>query len=69
MLKCHIKKSGWVRIKTSGTAADLVPEVALVILEIFRAIHKKNPEAAKEFKNRLLGVLLDPRSPVWKEDA
>ena len=68
MLKCHIKKSGRVQVKASGTASELVPAVGMVILEIFRAIHKKNPEAAKQFKNRLLGLLLDPKSPVWKED-
>ena len=69
MLKCNIKTSGRVRVKASGTASELVPEVGLVIMEIFRAIHKKNPAAAKEFKNRLIGLLLDPASPVWKEGA
>lgn len=67
MLKCNIKTNGMVWVKASGTASDLVPEVGMVIMEIFRALHKKNPEAAKQFKNRLIGVLLDPETPVWKE--
>ena len=68
MLKCNIKTGGRVWVKASGTADKLVPEVGMVIMEIFRAIRKKNPAAAKEFKNRLIGLLLDPKSPVWKED-
>ena len=28
---------------------------------------KENPEAAKGYKLHLLGLLLDPDSPVWKE--
>lgn len=67
MIKCNIQKCGRSRVKASGTADDLVPEVGLVIMEIFRAMHKKNPEAAKQFKNRMIGLLLDPRSPVWGE--
>ena len=71
MIKCNIRKGtkGKVWVKANGTAADLVPEVGMVFMEIFRAIHKKNPEAAKLFKNRLIGLLLDPKSPVWKEET
>lgn len=67
VLKCNIKTGGRVWVKASGTADNLVPEVGMVILEIYRAISKKNPEEAKKFKNRLIGLLLDPDSPVWKE--
>lgn len=67
MLKCKIRTSGLVWVKASGTASELVPEIGMVIMEVFRSIHKKNPAAAKEFKNRLIGLLLDPASPVWKE--
>lgn len=69
MIKCHIKKGGIVRVKASGTAAELVPEVGMVILEIFRVIRKRSPEAAKLFRNRLIGLLLDPKSPVWEEET
>lgn len=67
MLKCNIKTSGRFSVKASGTAGELVPQVGMVIMEIFRALHKKNPAAAKEFKNHLIGLLLDPETPVWKE--
>ena len=67
MLKCNIRTSGRVWVKASGTASELVPEIGMVIKEVFRVIHKKNPAAAKEFKNRLIGLLLDPASPVWEE--
>lgn len=69
MIKCHIKKSGIVLVRAKGTASELVPEVGEIILEIYRSIHKKSPEAAKQFRNRLIGLLLDPKSPVWEEET
>lgn len=67
MIKCHIKRIGKSQVRASGTAEDLVPEVGMVILEIQRVLFKKNPATAKAFKNRLIGLLLDPKSPVWQE--
>ena len=66
MLKCNIKKGGTVRVKASGTAQDLMVETAALIQEVHRSINEKNPEAAKGYKVHLLGLLLDPKSPVWK---
>lgn len=69
MIKCHInKQKDKVWTKSSGTAEEMMVEAALLIQLIYRGIRKKNPEAAKTFKNKLLGVLLDPRSPVWEEE-
>lgn len=69
MLKCHIRrgKRGHQWIKTAGTAEDLMVEVSTLISLIYLGINRKNPEAATGFKNSLIGVLLDPTSPVWKE--
>lgn len=67
MLKCNIKKGGTIRVKASVTAQDLMVETCALIQEIYRNINQANPEAAKEYKVQLLGVLLDPKSPVWKE--
>lgn len=68
MLKCHInKEKAKIWTKTSGTAHEIMVETACLIQVIYQAIREKNPEAAKEFKNKLLGVLLDPKTPVWKE--
>lgn len=67
MLKCNIKKGGIVWAKAKGTASDLVPEIGMVVQLVYRSIRKKSPEAAKEFKNRMIGLLLDPASPVWQE--
>lgn len=69
MIKCNIRTNGRVWVKATGTAAELVPEVGMVIMEIYRAIRKRSPEAAKEFRNRLIGLLLDPKSPVWEEET
>ena len=68
MIRCHIKEGGIVFVKAKGFSDKLVPEVGMLILSIYRQIHAKNPEAAKQFRNRLLGLLLDPKSPVWETD-
>ena len=67
MLKCNIKKGGTIRVKASGTAEDLMVETAAMIQEVHRSIAQQSPEAAKGYKIHLLGLLLDSRSPVWKE--
>ena len=67
MLKIHIKKDHKIKVNATGTAKDLMLETSMMINLVHHAIQQKNPEAAKEFKNNLLGVLLSPHSPVWKE--
>lgn len=68
MLKCNIKRSGTIRVKASGTAQDLVAETAAAIHEVHNGINKTSQVAAKEYRLRLIGLLLDPDSPVWKEE-
>lgn len=67
MIKCNIKKDGNIRVKASGTPHDLMLETGVLIYDIFRNLCQQSPEAAKEYKVQLLGVLLDPKTPVWKE--
>ena len=67
MLKCNIKKGGMVRVKATGTAEELTVETGMVVQQIFQNIHQQNPAAAEGYKLHLLGLLLDPKSPVWKE--
>ena len=67
MLKCNIKRSGHVRVKASGTAEDLMVETAALSQEVYKNINQQNTEAASGYKLALLGTLLDPESPVWKE--
>lgn len=68
MLKCNIKRGGNIRVKATGTAQDLVVETAAAIKEVYSGISKTVPMAGSEYKKRLIGLLLDPDSPVWKED-
>lgn len=69
MLKCHIDKATKkVRVKAKGTPHDLMVETTCLIRDIHHHIHKEVPDAAKEYKMRLIGMLLDPESPVWKEE-
>lgn len=69
MLKCNINKARKkVRIKGNGTPHDLMVETCCLIENIYRNTHKKSPVAAREFKMKLIGTLLDPNSPVWKDE-
>ena len=69
MLKCNInKEKNRVRIKANGTPHVLMVEAACLIGDIYHHIHAKAPDAAKQFRSELLVALLDPESPVWKED-
>ena len=70
MIKCHISKKkirSWV--KSNGTGKDLLNETAMLINCIYQGMRKDNPDAAEAFKELLLHVLNDPRSPVWKEET
>ena len=70
MIKCNIdKKTKRVRVKANGTAADFTVEIGCLIGDIYRNINNKAPDAAQGFKNALIGMLLDPASPVWKEET
>lgn len=69
MIRCNIKKGkpGRLWVTASGTAEDLTAETGALIQAVYQNINKTNPEAAEGYKLHLLGLLLDPSSPVWKE--
>ena len=67
MLKCNInrhKKKQWT--KGTGTPADLMVETAALIGTGYKYIRQECPDAAQPYKHELIGLLLDPASPVWK---
>ena len=69
MIKCNIGKKKWRSwVKTNGTGRDLINETAMLINAVYQGIRKEHPDAAEAFKEMLLAVLQDPRSPVWKEE-
>lgn len=66
MLKCNVSRAkNVIRVKAKGTAKELLPETVMVIKTIYDGIREASPEAAEAYKNTLIGVLLDPESPVW----
>lgn len=68
MLKCNISRAkNKVWVKAKGTAQEMMVEAGMAIATVYRTIRKENPEAAEGFKNNLIGLLLDPKSPVWEE--
>ena len=69
MIKCKIDRAkGPVQIKTKGDLRTITVEVLALFKEIHHGIQQQNPEAAREFKNNVIGAMLDPRSPLWKEE-
>lgn len=68
MIKVHIDRiKNKYKVLAKGTAMDMTLEAAMAIKLTYQAICKENPESANQFKNKLIGLLLDPSSPVWKE--
>lgn len=69
MIKCRIdKEKDIVRIKTKGTGETINTELFFLIQQIYRGIRSQNESAAEFFRTTTIGVLLDPNSPVWKEE-
>lgn len=64
MLKCKIKRHGYIRIRAKGTPYDLMVEASALIQNIYQHIHEQSPDQAQAFKNTFIGTLLDPNSPV-----
>lgn len=69
MIRCNISsKKAKIWVRGNGTAEEMMVETSVLIQQLFQNIHRQNPEAARGYKNHLLGMLLDPESPVWKEN-
>lgn len=69
MIKCKIDRGkGPVKVKAKGDVNTITVEMLALVHEVYQVIARKSPEAAKEFRNRVIGVMLDPRSPLWKEE-
>lgn len=67
MLKCKVNRAKHeIRVKARGTSHELAVETSAMIETIYQQIHKANPVEANNYKSKLIGVLLDPDSPVWK---
>lgn len=70
MIKAKIsREKDIVRATYRGTPHGLCLETATMISDIYRGLQEKNPEAAAEFKQTLLVVLLSPNSPVWEVET
>lgn len=70
MIKCKInKKSGTVKVEAKGAGYDISIETLEFIGEVYRGINRQNPEAGESFKKTIIAGVLDPNSPVFKEDG
>ena len=69
MLKCKIDRAkGPVRVQAKGDLNTITVEVLALFKEVHKNIAQQNPGAAKEFRNTVIGAMLDPSSPLWKEE-
>lgn len=70
MLKCKVvKENGHVRVKAKGSPNTLAVESCAIIMDCFKELNRQYPAAADEYKRTVLGMMLDPSSPVWKEES
>ena len=70
MLKCKIDKAkGPVRVKVSGDVHTITVELLALIKTVNHGIDQQDPEAAREFRNAVTAAMLDPTSPLWKEEV
>lgn len=69
MLKCKIKKGSRIRVESKGTCDDLVAETGVLIQEIYRGIKREHPGVAEKYRLSVIGLLLDPNSPVWSDQG
>ena len=69
MIKCKIDRGkGPVKVKAKGDVNTITVEMLALFKEVHKNIEQQNPDAAREFKNTVIGAMLDPRSPLWKEE-
>lgn len=68
MIKCIKKRDGTLRVHSKGSAHDMALETLVIIMKLYQGIKEENPELAEMYKKNIIGVTLDPNSPVWKED-
>ena len=68
MIKCNIKRRGTIMVSAKGTVDEIIPETLLIIQQLYLFIKKQNPAAAEQFRRAIIGTMLDPNSPMWKED-
>ena len=69
MIKCKVTRGRAVKMKARGSVLDLAVELLSLIMTAHMSINDQSEEVAKEFKRTILGVLLHPDSPIWKEDV
>lgn len=69
MIKCKInKKSGFVKVETKGEGYDISLETLAFISTVYRGINLQNPAAGEAFRKSIIAGVLDPNSPVFKEE-
>lgn len=67
MIQCHInRKKRRVWVKAKGDSQDVAVEALTCIKLTYQQIAEVDPEAAKGFKQTIIGGVLDPKSPVWE---
>lgn len=69
MIKCRLDKGkDHIWIKTGGTAETLSTETLVLVQQLYRGIKNKNEAAAEGFRLTVIGAMIDPSSPVWREE-
>ena len=71
MLKAEIKNSkaggDKVFVMANGSLADIIVEVGLVINGVHAQLKQASPILAKQYRQNLTALLIDPETPLWKD--
>ena len=54
--------------KGKGTPHQLMLESAIIIKMIYQQLKNRSLEDANEYKSKMQMMLLEPSTPIWKED-
>ena len=68
MLKvdCNGKK---MVVAASGDLKEITANIAHVISDLYSHIYIHDPGAAEAFRVAMVGIITDPRSPVWDRNG
>ena len=56
-------------IEATGTTADIMVEICMVVNSLYSTMHKQDRLLAEIFRQDLRKVFVDQKSPLWDLDA
>lgn len=64
----YTSQNGNVQLKAIGSDADLFADTMVLIKRVYTHLKMVDDELAERYKNNIIFSLVDPNSPLYKED-